>query len=91
MDLLLQLQADQLGIPVRRPVDQETTSLGAAFLAGLAEGIWPDLAAIESRWTTDAVVTPHAPDSLERVLAEAHYETWKRAVERSLHWAHDGD
>lgn len=91
MDLLLRLQADQLGIPVRRPVDQETTSLGAAFLAGLAEGVWSDLAAIESRWTTDAVVTPHAPDSLERVLAEAHYATWKRAVERSLRWAHDGE
>ncbi len=91
MDLLLRLQADQLGIPVRRPSDQETTSLGAAFLAGLAEGVWPDLAAIESRWTTDVLVEPHDPDSIERILADAHYATWKRAVERSLHWAHDGD
>ena len=43
MDMMLQMQADQLGVPVRRPVDQETTALGAAFLAGLAEGVWPDL------------------------------------------------
>ena len=43
MDVMLQIQADQLGVPVRRPVDQETTALGAAFLAGLAEGVWPDL------------------------------------------------
>ncbi|MEY2996007.1 MAG: glycerol kinase [Actinomycetota bacterium] len=91
MDLLLRLQAEQLGIPVRRPVDQETTSLGAALLAGLAEGIWPDLAAIESRWATDVVIEPHDPGSIERILADAQYATWKRAVERSLHWAHDGD
>ena len=43
MDLLLQLQADQLGVTVRRPVDQETTALGAAYLAGLAEGVWGSL------------------------------------------------
>ena len=42
MDLLLQLQADQLGVPVARPVVQETTALGAAYLAGLAEGVWSD-------------------------------------------------
>ena len=41
MDLLVQLQADQLGVPVRRP-SQETTALGAAYLAGLAEGVWAD-------------------------------------------------
>ena len=40
MDLLLQLQADQLGVPVARPAVQETTALGAAYLAGLAEGVW---------------------------------------------------
>ena len=87
MDLLLRIQADQLGIPVRRPADQETTALGAAFLAGLAEGIWPDLASIEARWTTDALVEPNPPDSIERILADAQYVTWKRAVERSLRWA----
>ena len=43
MDLLCQIQADQLGVTVERPVDRETTALGAAFLAGLAEGVWPDV------------------------------------------------
>lgn len=89
MDLLLRLQADHLGIPVRRPVDQETTALGAAFLAGLAEGVWPDLDAIERRSITDLVVDPHAPDSFERLVADAQYRDWRRAVERSQHWAHD--
>ncbi len=56
MDLMLQMQADQLGVTVRRPVDQETTALGAAFLAGLAEGVWPDLDAIAARWQLDADV-----------------------------------
>ena len=91
MNLLLRLQADQLGISVRRPTDQETTSLGAAFLAGLAEGIWPDLGSIEARWSTDVVVEPHPSESIERALADTQYDTWKRAVERSLRWAHDGD
>ncbi|NDH15364.1 MAG: hypothetical protein EBY47_09975 [Actinobacteria bacterium] len=91
MNLLLRLQADQLGISVRRPTDQETTSLGAAFLAGLAEGIWPDLGSIEARWSTDVLVEPHPSESIERALADAQYDTWKRAVERSLRWAHDGD
>ncbi len=89
MDLLLRLQADQLGIPVRRPIDQETTALGAAFLAGLAEGVWPDLDAIEHRWATDVVVEPNAPDSFERLMADAQHRDWRRAVERSLKWAHD--
>ena len=50
MDLLLQLQADQLGVTVLRPADQETTALGAAYLAGLAEGVWPDLDAVGAQW-----------------------------------------
>lgn len=86
MDLLLDLQAQQLGIPVRRPVDQETTALGAAFLAGLAEGVWPSLDAIESRWRTDAIFEPrHGTDE---VLADALHSTWLRAVERSRDFAH---
>ena len=89
MDLLLHLQADHLGIPVRRPIDQETTALGAAFLAGLAEGVWPDLDAIERRWVTDLVVEPHDPGSFERIIADAQHHDWRRAVERSRRWAHD--
>ena len=83
MDLLLQLQADQLGVVVQRPTDQETTALGAAFLAGLAEGFWPSLDAIAARWTLDAQFSPNA----DRTVADALHGTWLRAVERSRAWA----
>ncbi len=58
MDSMLQLQADQLGVTVRRPTDHETTALGAAYLAGLAEGVWPSLEAIAGEWQLDAVFDP---------------------------------
>jgi glycerol kinase len=87
MNLLLDIQADQLGIPVRRPVDQETTALGAAFLAGLAENVWPSIDALRTRWKTDLLVTPHEPESGERKAADILHATWLRAVQRSLHWA----
>jgi glycerol kinase len=83
MNLLCQIQADQLGVLVERPVDRETTALGAAFLAGLAEGVWPDTAAIAERWKRDAVFTPE-PD---RTLADLSHTQWLRAVERSRNWA----
>ncbi len=79
MDVLLQHQADQLGVPVRRPTDQETTALGAAYLAGLAEGVWPDLAAVGAQWQLDRAFEP-APD---RTAADAAYATWQRAVART--------
>ena len=84
MDAMLQMQADQLGVPVRRPADQETTALGAAFLAGLAEGVWPSLDAIAAEWQQDAVFEPE-PD---RTIADLGHATWLRAVERSRHWEH---
>lgn len=87
MNLLLQIQADQLGITVRRPQDQETTALGAAYLAGLAHGLWPDCAAIASQWTQEAVFHPAPADSPERLSADALHHQWLRAVERSRHWA----
>lgn len=83
MDTLLQFQADQLGVTVRRPVEQEITSRGAAYLAGLAEGIWPDLAAVASDWRLDAEFVPEA----DRAAADTAHATWLRAVERSRHWA----
>jgi glycerol kinase len=79
MDILLQLQADQLGVPVRRPSDLETTSLGAAFLAGLAEGVWPSLAALEARWTLSTEALPE-PD---RTGADLLHAGWRRALERA--------
>jgi glycerol kinase len=83
MDLLLQMQADQLGVTVRRPRDQESTALGAAFLAGLAEGVWPSLDDVAARWELDATFTPTA----DRTAADQAHATWLRAVERSRHWA----
>ncbi len=85
MDFMLQMQADQLGATVRRPVDQETTALGAAFLAGLAEGVWPDLDAIQSTWQLDATFEPE-PD---RTFTDLAHAQWLRAVERSRGWATD--
>jgi glycerol kinase len=82
MDMLLQMQADQLGVIVQRPIDQETTALGAAYLAGLAEGVWPSLAAISDRWEIDATFRP-APD---RALADLGHTNWLRAVGRSRGW-----
>jgi glycerol kinase len=82
MDDMLQMQADQLGVPVRRPADQETTALGAAHLAGLAEGVWPSIDAIEAEWTVDAVFEPN-PD---RAVADLGHAAWLRAVERSRNW-----
>jgi glycerol kinase len=94
MDLLGQLQADHLGVTVRRPVDQETTALGAAFLAGLAEGVWPSLAAISDRWQLDRAFEPHAAAGedpalvdVSRALADSLHRQWLRAVDRSRHWA----
>ena len=86
MNLLLQIQADQLGIPVRRPRDQETTSLGAAYLAGLSEGVWTSTDEIGRRWQTDAVFDPAPPSSPNRMAADALHATWLRAVERSRDW-----
>jgi glycerol kinase len=83
MDLLLRLQADQLGVTVRRPVDQETTALGAAYLAGLAEGVWGSLDEIAAAWQEQAEFRP----SEDRTLADAGYQTWLRGVERSRAWA----
>ena len=82
MDLLLQMQADQLGVSVKRPVDQETTALGAAFLAGLAEGVWPDLDAIADAWRLDATFDPE-PD---RTFTDLAHAQWLRAVTRAKSW-----
>ena len=81
-DLLLQLQADLLGVPVERPVVAETTALGAAYLAGLAVGYWDGLGDVESRWALDRRFEPSM--SADRRNALLH--SWHRAVERSRNW-----
>jgi glycerol kinase len=85
MGLLCQLQADQLGVPVLRPVDQETTALGAAFLAGLAEGVWASVDEVGEQWALEAEFTPEA----DREVADTLHTQWLRAVERSRHWVSD--
>ena len=82
-DLLMQIQADVLGVPVIRPKNVETTSVGAAFLAGLGCGLWPDKASLVDRWSVDRVFEP-AVGEAER---QSRYGTWQAAVERSRGWA----
>jgi glycerol kinase len=76
MDLLLQFQADQLQVPVQRPAVQETTALGAAYLAGLAEGVWGSLDELSQQWRVDVEFTPSVPP----VSADAKHAQWRRAV-----------
>jgi glycerol kinase len=83
MDLLLQLQADQLQVPVARPTVQETTALGAAYLAGVAEGVWGSLDDLAVHWELDKEFVPVATQS----GADAKHAGWRRAVERSRGWA----
>jgi glycerol kinase len=83
MDLLCQLQADVLDVTVRRPAVQETTALGAAYLAGIAEGVWDSPADAASAWTEEATYTPAMPaDEVAR-----RHDEWKRALERARGWA----
>jgi len=81
--LMLQLQADQLQVPVARPVVQETTALGAAYLAGLAEGVWSSTDELDRHWALDAEFTP----AVSQGGADAKYAGWKRAVDRAKAWA----
>jgi glycerol kinase len=85
MDLLCQFQADQLGVPVRRPENLETTALGAAFLAGLAEGVWASTNEIGSGWRAGATFEPHA----SRDEMDSLYQGWQRAVERAKAWVEE--
>jgi glycerol kinase len=83
MDLLLQVQADLLGVRVVRSAVRETTALGAAWLAGLAEGVWASLDDIAAAWRSDATVDPAA----DRTAADTSYRTWLRAVQRITDWS----
>src|SRR3954471_2021402 len=81
-ELLMQFQADVLGVPVIRPKVTETTALGAAYAAGLAVGFWDGQDELRERWGEDKRWEPDMGDE-ER---EHGYERWKKAVERSLDW-----
>ncbi len=82
MDLLLQVVADQTRLPVVRPLSVETTAIGAAALAGLAEGSWGSLDDLAARWTEDEEFTPSVPVS----ESETAHRAWLRALDRSRHW-----
>ena len=84
-DLLMQFQADLLGVPVVRPRTTETTALGAAYLAGLATGVWRTSAEIAAQWQRERVFTPR----MSRDEAKARLAGWLRAVERAKDWATD--
>ncbi len=81
-ELLMQFQADVLGIPVVRAAVQETTALGAAYAAGLAVGVWKDLGELRELWASDRTWQPAMPPDRR----EALYRRWVRAVERSFGW-----
>ena len=81
-DFLMQFQADILGVPVERPRLNETTAMGAAFLAGLAVGFWQDRAEIASRCVLGRSFAP----LMDAGLREKKYRGWQRAVERSRAW-----
>jgi len=82
-DVLMQMQADLLGVPVQRPAVTETTALGAAYLAGLAVGFWPSLDEVAHHWRMAREFTPQM--SADR--RESLYAGWLRAVERARGWA----
>jgi glycerol kinase len=81
-ELLMQFQADVLGVPVIRPEVTETTALGAAYAAGLAVGFWADQDELRERWSEDKRWEPQMDDD-ER---DRQYAKWQKAVERSLGW-----
>ncbi len=81
-ELLMQFQADVLGVPVVRPAVTETTALGAAFAAGLAVGFWSDRDELRERWSEDKRWEPQM-DASKR---EREYRQWKKAVTRSFDW-----
>jgi glycerol kinase len=82
-DLLMQIQADVLGVPVVRPKVLETTALGAAYLAGLAVGYWKDSAEVAANWQVDRTFEPAMP----RARVEALVAGWDKAVARTKAWA----
>ncbi len=85
-NFLMQLQADILGVPVVRPTVEETTALGASYMAGLATGFWKDLEDLRVNWGVDRVFEPQWSEDRR----EEGYRGWKKAVQRTLHWVEKG-
>ncbi len=81
-DLLMQFQADILGVPVVRPRITETTALGAAYAAGLSIGFWKDTTSLIENWVPDKKWLPQ----MEQSITDQYYSKWKAAVIRTLDW-----
>lgn len=82
MDVLLAIQADQIGVRVLRSSVTQTTALGAAYMAGLGIGLWSRTAQIDDNWASDASFEPSGDSD----AVEASYASWRRGVERSKAW-----
>jgi len=85
-DLLCQLQADLLGVPVQRPKIVETTALGAAFMAGLGTGVWDSMDDLRETWKLDREFTPVEAGAVADRTEKA-YALWHKGVERAKEWA----
>ncbi len=81
-ELLMQFQADMLGVPVVRPRITETTALGAAYAAGLAVGYWANRAELKRNWGVDKRWQP----AMEEAQRAKLYGAWQKAVRRSFDW-----
>jgi glycerol kinase len=81
-ELLMQFQADLLGVPVVRPRIAETTALGAAYGAGLAVGVWQGIEELRSQWSAEREWAPSMPEAQRLDLLRS----WRKAIERSLGW-----
>jgi len=84
-ELLMQFQADLLGVTVRRPAILETTALGAAYLAGLAAGYWQDTGEIARHWSLEREFAPRMDAGKREQLCRR----WEQAVARSRSWARE--
>jgi glycerol kinase len=84
-DLLCQLQADLLGVPVQRPRIVETTALGAAFMAGLGTGVWKSMEDLRETWQLDREFSPDESDEVKE-RSETAYALWQKGVERAKDW-----
>ncbi|WP_328916942.1 MULTISPECIES: glycerol kinase GlpK [unclassified Streptomyces] len=84
-NLLMQILADAMDVPVVRPMVAETTCLGAAYAAGLAVGFWPDTDALRANWKKDAEWTPR----MDAAVRDREYRYWLKAVQRTMDWVED--
>ena len=81
-DFMMQFQSDLLRKPIDRPAIVETTAFGAAMLAGIAAGIWPDVQSAANMRKADKIYTP----VMDETLAKSYHDQWKRALERAKNW-----